>query len=243
LVGRSKARRWADEDEDLLSEGDPSSVVAPSLPAPPPVQMLVPLPPNASPRPRLKSVLVRAGDGGPVHGPQAVSQERRRGRRCHRSQLLHGLPLRRTIRRLNVFQLNNGWDPGCLATTTSRLRMRTGGRMPYSVASWRCGDCPTGVKLPRHQGRAPRPWHALRADAFGALRETTRLLLVGIRSGASAAEVAGMCRSTAQHAAASTIDDELRSTQANMLIDALSTGGLPSTSSRRSVGCLCHRLL
>jgi hypothetical protein len=145
-----------------------------------------------------------------------------------------------TVCHLNMFQLNNSWDLGCPATTVSRLRKRMGGRTSCSVASWSCGDRPTGVKSPRHQGRAPRPWHAFGADAFNALCETTRLLLVGIRSGASAAEVAGTCRGTAQHVAASTIDGELRSTQSNMLIDALSTSGLASTSSRRSV---CHRLL
>ena len=45
----------------------------------------------------------------------------------------------------------------------------------------------------RNQGGAPRPWLSSAADVFDALRETTRLLIVGIRLGASAADAAGTC--------------------------------------------------
>jgi hypothetical protein len=90
-VGRSKTRRWADEDEDLLSYGEPclvnpqsGSTTGERLVV---VQMLVPLPPpsDASSRPRLKSIVVRAGGEDPVYGPEAASLQRRRGRQRRRS--------------------------------------------------------------------------------------------------------------------------------------------------------------
>jgi hypothetical protein len=53
----------------------------------------------ATSRPRLQSILVRAGDGIPVHGSLAASQRRRRGRWNRRPQLVHGLLLRRVNNR------------------------------------------------------------------------------------------------------------------------------------------------
>jgi hypothetical protein len=134
----------------------------------------------------------------------------------------------------------NGSGPGCPATTASLSRMCTGGWTSCNAASRCHRDRPTLVKSLWHLGRAPRPWHAFAAVASGVLRETTWLLPVGIRSSVSIAEVAGTYRSTAQHAVASTIDEVPGPTLADLLIDALSTSGLASMSSRRSAGRLCR---
>jgi hypothetical protein len=147
-----------------------------------------------------------------------------------------------TVRCLSVSLHINGSGPGYPATTASPRRMCTGGWTSCSAASRCRGDRPTLVNSLWHLGRAPRPWHAFAAVASGVLRETTRLLPVGIRSSVSIAEVAGTYRGTAQHAAASTIDKVPGPTLADLLIDALSTSGLASMSSRRSTRRLCRLL-
>jgi hypothetical protein len=134
----------------------------------------------------------------------------------------------------------NGSGPRCPATNASLGRMCMGGWTSCSAASRCHGDSPTLMKSLWHLRRAPRPWHAFAAFASDVLRETTWLLPVRIRSSVSIAEVAGTYRGTAQHAAASTIDEVPGPTLADLLIDALSTSGLASMSSRRSVGRLCR---
>jgi hypothetical protein len=102
-----------------------------------------------------------------------------------------------TAHRLNEFQHINDSGPRCPATTVSHRRMCMGGRTSCSVASRSCDGRPTLVKSLRHHKRAPRPWRAFTAVAFGAWRETTRLFLVRICSSASTADVAGTYRGTA----------------------------------------------
>ena len=71
-VGRSKLRQWPDEDDDLLSDGNPASVASPS--ASPAivhlvdVYMLALLQLENSTWARLMSILVRTGDGDPPAG-------------------------------------------------------------------------------------------------------------------------------------------------------------------------------
>jgi hypothetical protein len=116
----------------------------------------------ASSRPRVKSILVRAGDGprfmvlwlprrsaGVAVGARGLSWFMA----CR-----FGEPT--TACRLNEFWHNDGSGPGCPATTLSHRRMCTGGRTSSSETSQSCGGLPNRVKSLRHQGRAPRPWCA-----------------------------------------------------------------------------------
>jgi hypothetical protein len=106
-AGRSKLRRWADDDDDLQSDGESSSDMSPATASAswlPSVGAQKLVPPVVEPlRPPLRSILMRAGDESlPAVGAQSPVRDaaprprRHRHRRQSRPrpQLVHGLPLR-----------------------------------------------------------------------------------------------------------------------------------------------------